>query len=173
MTIPEGRIAHTDLKHAIRALVGFKGNEGDRQITNVRDFSAHFTVADGVAHTEDLAATLDDDSTISGTGSIDLVNQQLDLRLTAVLSREFSDRVGGRRVAGVMSTVLANEDGELVVPMLVSGTTRQPRFAPDMRTIAAMKVGDRLPKDPVAKMKEALGRILGGRRTKEQPAPKP
>ena len=173
MTIPEGRIAHTDLKHAIRALVGFKGNEGDRQITNVRDFSAHFTVADGVAHTEDLAATLDDDSTISGTGSIDLVNQQLDLRLTAVLSREFSDRVGGRRVAGVMSTVLANEDGELVVPMLVSGTTRQPRFAPDMRAIAAMKVGDRLPKDPVAKMKEALGRILGGRRTKEQPAPKP
>jgi uncharacterized protein involved in outer membrane biogenesis len=166
LTIPDGSIAHTDLKHAIAALAGFNTGDDDQQVTKVRDLRAHFTVTNGVAHTDDMAATLDDDSTIDGTGSIDLVDQALNLRLTAVLSRELSDRVGGRRVASVMRTVLANRNGDVVVPMRVIGTTRRPRFAPDMERLAEMKVGDRLP-NPAAKVKEALDRILGGRGTRE------
>jgi AsmA protein len=168
LTIPDGSIAHMDLKHAIAALAGFNTGQDDRQVTKIRDLRAHFTVTDGVAHTDDLAATLDDNSTIAGTGSINLVDQALNLRLTAVLSRELSDRVGGRGVARIVRTVLANQNGDLVVPMRVTGTTRRPRFAPDVERIAEMKLGDRLP-NPAAKVKEALGRILGGRGTKETP----
>ena len=165
LTIPEGSIAHTDLKHAIAALAGFDTGDDDQQVTKVRDLRAHFTVTNGVAHTDDLSATLDDDSTIAGTGSINLVDQALNLRLMAVLSREFSDRVGGRSVARIVSAVLANRNGDLVVPMRVTGTTRRPRFAPDLERIAEMKPEDR--PNPAARVKEALGRILGGRGTKE------
>jgi uncharacterized protein involved in outer membrane biogenesis len=165
LSIPDGSIAHMDLKHAIAALAGFNTGD-DRQVTKVRDLTAHFTVTDGVAHTDDLAATLDDNSTIAGSGSINLVDQALNLRLTAVLSREFSDRVGGRGVARVVRTVFANPNGDLVVSMRVTGTTRRPRFAPDIERIAEMKLGVRLP-NPSAKVKEALGRILGGRGTRE------
>ena len=167
VTIPAGRVRHLDLKHAIRSLVGFEGDDADRQITEIRDLHATFTVTDGVARTEDLAGAIDDDSTIVGSGSINLVNQELDLQLTAVLSREFSDRLGGRRVAGLLSTVLANERGELVVPMVVTGATRQPRVRPDLKRIAQMKLGDRLPENPAEKMREALRRILRGRQTAE------
>jgi AsmA protein len=166
LIIPDGSIEHMDLKHAIAALAGFNTGDDDRQVTKVRDLSAHFTVTDGVAHTDDLAATLDDNSTIAGAGSINLVDQALNLRLTAVLSREFSDRVGGRGVARIVRTVFANPSGDLVVSMRVTGTTRRPRFAPDLERIAEMKLGDRLP-NPAGKVKEALGRILGGRRTRE------
>jgi uncharacterized protein involved in outer membrane biogenesis len=166
LIIPDGSIEHMDLKHAIAALAGFNTGDDDRQVTKVRDLSAHFTVTDGVAHTDDLAATLDDNSNIAGAGSINLVDQALNLRLTAVLSREFSDRVGGRGVARIVRTVFANPSGDLVVSMRVTGTTRRPRFAPDLERIAEMKLGDRLP-NPAGKVKEALGRILGGRRTRE------
>jgi hypothetical protein len=63
--------------------------------------------------------------------------------------------------------VLADERGQLVVPILVTGTTRQPRFAPDVRRVAEMKLGDRMPKNPAAKVQDALRRILGRRRAPE------
>ena len=160
LNIPDGSIAHTDLKHAIAALAGFNPGDHDQQVTKVRDLRAHFTVTDGVAHSDDLTATLDDSSVVEGTGSINLVDQSLNLRLTAVLSREFSDRVGGRSVAGIMRTVLANRNGDLVVPMRVTGTTQRPRFAPDLERIAEMKLGDRLP-SAATRVKETLDRILG------------
>ena len=163
VTIPDGRIAHMDLLHEIGALARFvKGDDGDQQITKVRNLRAHFTVINGVAQTSDLTATIDDDATIGGAGSIDLATQALNLRLTAVLSRAFSDLVGGTRVGGIMSTVLANRRGELVVPMLVTGTMRQPRFAPDVERVAEMKLREMVPdiRDP-QKLSTAIDTIVG------------
>jgi hypothetical protein len=163
LNIPDGRIAHMDLVHEIGALARvIKGDDGDQQITKVRNLSAHFTVTNGVAHTSDLTATIDDDATIGGSGSVNLATQALNLRLTAVLSREFSDRVGGTRVGGIMSTVLANRRGELVVPMLVTGTMRQPRFAPDVERIAEMKLRKMVPdiQNP-RKLSTAIETVVG------------
>ena len=163
LNIPEGRIAHMDLMHEIGALARIlKGDDGDQQITKVRDLSAHFTVTNGLAHTSDLTAAIDDDATIGGTGSINLMNQALNLRLTAVLSREFSDLAGGTRVGGIMATVLANQRGELVVPMLVTGTMQQPQFAPDAERIAEMKLRNLVPdiRNP-QKLSTAIEGIVG------------
>ncbi len=129
-----------------------------------------------MAHTSDLTAAIDDDATIAGTGSINLVNQALNLRLTAVLSREFSDFAGGTRVGGIMTTVLANQRGELVVPMLVTGTMPHPQFAPDVERIAEMKLRNLVPdlRNP-QKLSTAIEGIVGaitGRGAKP-PAPPP
>jgi uncharacterized protein involved in outer membrane biogenesis len=176
LNIPEGRIAHMDLMHEIGALARFiRGDDGDQQITKVRDLSAQFTVTNGVANTSDLTASIDDDATIAGTGSINLVNGALNLRLTAVLSREFSETAGGTRVGGIMSTVLANQRGELVVPMLVTGTTSQPRFAPDVERIADMKLRNlvpdiRNPQTLSTAIEGIVGAITGrGAKSPEQP----
>ena len=163
LNIPEGRIAHMDLMHEIGALARIiKGDDGDQQITKIRDLRARFSVSNGVAHTSDLTAAIDDDATIAGTGSINLVNQALNLRLTAVLSREFSDFAGGTRVGGIMTTVLANQRGELVVPMLVTGTMPHPQFAPDVERIAEMKLRNLVPdlRNP-QKLSTAIEGIVG------------
>lgn len=178
LNIPDGRVAHLDLMHEIGALARFiRGDDGDQQITKVRDLSARFTVTNGVAHTSDLTASIDDDATMAATGSINLVNQALNLRLTAVLSREFSDAAGGMRVGGMMSTVLANQRGELVVPMLVTGTMQQPQFAPDVERIAEMKLRNLVPdvRNP-QKMSTAIEGIVGaitGRGAKPPAQPQP
>ena len=44
-----------------------------------------------------------------------------------------------------MQTALANKNGELVVPVLISGTLDNPQVAPDMQAVANMKMQNLLP----------------------------
>jgi hypothetical protein len=44
-----------------------------------------------------------------------------------------------------MKTALANPQGELVVPALVTGTFSNPRFSPDVQQLAQMKLKNLVP----------------------------
>jgi hypothetical protein len=83
------------------------------------------------------------------------------MHVTAVLSSALSQKVGGAGIGGFMNTALANRNGELVIPVLVTGTFDKPRFAPDLQKIAQMKLQNILPTagNPAAGV---LGAILGG-----------
>jgi hypothetical protein len=87
------------------------------------------------------------------------------MKVTAVLSSEYTQRVGGSRVGGFMNTALANQQGELVVPLLVTGTMASPKFAPDVQRIAEMKVKNLVPnlKNPGALTSGILGALGGAR----------
>jgi hypothetical protein len=110
-----------------------------------------------------------DEGTIAGAGLVNLVDQSLDMKLTAVLSKEFSQRVGGQNIGGFMNTALANNQGELVIPLQVSGTFMQPRFAPDLEQVAQMKLQNLVPslKNPGQLNSGILGNILGGEKNGE------
>jgi len=61
------------------------------------------------------------------------------MRVTAVLSEAFSQKVGGQSVGGFMKTALANNQGQLVVTLrLVTGTFSNPRFCPTSSNFAQM-----------------------------------
>jgi hypothetical protein len=62
-----------------------------------------------------------------------------------VLSKSYSEVVGGTRIGGFMTTAVANENGELVIPMIVTGTFQDPQFAPDLQKIAELKLKRLLP----------------------------
>jgi hypothetical protein len=83
------------------------------------------------------------------------VDQTVDMRLVAVLSKEHSAAVGGTRVGGYMTTALSDRSGQLVIPMILTGTMTDPRFAPDLRRVAEMKLEDTL-EDPL----RGLGGLL-------------
>jgi|GEM_PF-4984765 hypothetical protein len=72
----------------------------------------------GVAQTDNLLAQLDIGN-VSAMGTADLVSQLLIVRMTAVLSKQFSQRVGGAGIAGYLNTALANNHGELVIPAIL------------------------------------------------------
>ena len=64
-----------------------------------------------------------------------------------------------------MQTALANKRGELVVPVLVTGTFSNPTFAPDIQQIAGMKVKGLVPNfDDPASITGTLQALLGGPR---------
>jgi hypothetical protein len=73
-------------------------------------------------------------------------------------------------VGGYLNTALANKNGELVLPVIVTGTTNHPKVAPDIQQIAKMKLSGLLN----GKGGHGLGGLLGGilgRQPQSQQAP--
>jgi hypothetical protein len=77
---------------------------------------------------------------VSAAGSVGLVDQAMNLRLTTLLAKEMSQAFGGNRVSGFLTTALSNSRGELIIPSLVTGTFARPKFAPDPQRVAKMKL---------------------------------
>src|SRR5437763_17121947 len=98
-------------------------------------------IANGVGTTNDLKPLMDAGS-LAAAGSVNLVNETLNMHMTAVLSSGLSQSVGGTQVGGYMNTALANKNGELVVPVIVTGTMAHPTFAPDVQAMAKMKLNN-------------------------------
>lgn len=170
LNMPKGRIASMDLMNEVATVAQFLGAQRSTERgTAVTGLKGSFKVTNGLARTDDLAASVEG-GRLGASGSVNLVNQALNLRTTVVLSRDISRQVGGVDVGGYMATVLANRQGELVVPMLVTGTLQQPRFAPDVERIAEMKLRNLVPglSDPMRLgtgilSEDLLGAIAGGK----------
>ncbi len=134
------------------------GNE-----TALRKFSGTLNIVNGVASTNNLTAVLDAGS-LAANGTLNLVNQGLDLHMTAALASSTSQAVGGTHIGGFMNTALANNKGELVIPVLVTGTMAHPTFAPDAAALAKMKLNNLLPSasNPGSLASSLLGGKAGG-----------
>ena len=91
------------------------------------------------------------------------------MHVTAVLNKGFSQSVGGTGVGGYLNTALANKNGELVLPVIITGTMSHPMVAPDMQQIAKMKLGGLL-NGKGSGLGGLLGRMLGQHQDQQAPA---
>jgi AsmA protein len=133
-------------------------------ITNILKMTGHIVVRNGIAQTDDLQAHLDI-GTVGAVGSANLVDETLNMRVTAVLSQATSQTVGGQNIGGFMKTALANNQGQLVIPALVTGTFSNPRFAPDIQQLTQMKLKGLIPNlDNPGSIAGTLQNLLGGTR---------
>ena len=112
--------------------------------TALQQFSGTLNINHGVATTNNLVAKLDQGS-LSANGSLNLATQAIDMHMTAVLANSLSKAVGGNGVGGYLNTARANNKGELVLPVLVTGSAAHPVFTPDVQAIAKMKLNHLLP----------------------------
>jgi uncharacterized protein involved in outer membrane biogenesis len=128
--------------------------------TALRKLSGTLNIVNGVANTNNLTAVLDAGS-LSANGALNLVSQGINMHMTAVLASGVSQSVGGSKVGGYLNTALSNKQGELVLPVLVTGSMAHPLFAPDVQAMTKMKLSNLLPTsgDP---SKATIGGILGG-----------
>ncbi len=97
-------------------------------------------IQSGVARTDDLHMDFDGGA-LSATGTANLADETLDLAVSALLSKDVSQAVGGTRVGGFMTTVMASPRGELMIPAKVTGTFSKPRFQPDPARLLKMHFG--------------------------------
>jgi AsmA protein len=157
-----------NVSQQLAAIAGFlnanPASQSPAGVTNISKMAGKILVKNGIAETNNLQARLD----IGNAGAVgiaNLVDNTLNLRVTAVLSRSVSQKVGGNSIGGFMQTALANKQGELVVPVLVTGTFSNPTFAPDVQQIAQMKVKGLVPNfDDPASITGTLQSLLGGPR---------
>ena len=157
------RYTGIDVGYQLASIGGFlKPNEKDQGFTNISRVTGDIVVKNGVAQTNNLLAQLDIGN-VGAAGTANLVNQALDLRLTAVMSKDFSQRVGGTGIGGYLNTALANNQGELVIPAIVTGTFQKPKFAPDLKKVAEMKLKGLLPNsnNPLGGVSGVLGGLFG------------
>jgi hypothetical protein len=135
-----------------------------KNFTDLVQLTGNFDVKNGLAQTNNLKAVIDG-GTMAAAGLINLADQSLNLHVTAVLNKAISQQVGGTQVGGFMNTALANNQGELVLPVIVTGTFQHPQVAPDVQQIAKMKLDNLLPtsKNPGQLTTGILGAILGNK----------
>ena len=164
LDLAKGRIVGIDLLHELGNVGKFlSGTPANSQpVTNLLKLTGTFDVRNGLAQTNNLQAQIEGGS-LSATGAVNLVNNALNLHLTAVLSKWFSNKVGGTSVGGFMNTALANNQGELVIPVLITGTFQRPIVAPDLQKVAQMKLQHLLPTTANPAVGQAVGALLGGK----------
>src|SRR5207237_5985705 len=96
-------------------------SSGNDKVTDIIKLAGHIAVANGIARTDDLNAQMAIGN-VSAVGTGDLATEALNLKLNAVLSKAFADRVGGGNIAGYMNTGFGNAGGEMTTPVLGSRT---------------------------------------------------
>jgi hypothetical protein len=144
LILKDGKIANIDLLHELSQIAQFQHSSAMEPATRLIQLTGDFDITNGVARTNNLKATIDAGS-VAAQGTVDLAREALNLRLTVVFSQDMSQTVGGTQIGGFLNTALANNKGELVIPVLVTGTLHQPVFAPDLQSVAQMKVKNLLP----------------------------
>lgn len=173
LNLTNGKIMKLDLPGEL-AKIGKFGGVNSKGYTAVSQMTGTFNVRNGVAQTNDLKAALDI-GTMAANGTINLVNEGLNLHVTAVLNKGFSQSVGGTGVGGYLNTALANKNGELVLPVLVTGNMERPVVAPDVQQIANMKLNNVLPTaagvlgGKGGNVGSILGGLLGGQQQQQAP----
>jgi uncharacterized protein involved in outer membrane biogenesis len=162
------RIAGFDAAHELSVIGGFADNKSAAQaFTDVLKLTGHVNVKDGIAQTDDLKAEMSMGN-LAATGTTDLVGEAMNLKLSAILSKAYTEKVGGTRVGGYMRTALANNNGELVIPAIISGSYKNPKFQPDLQAIVQLQKQKLIPgyepgQKPADTIKGILG-ILGGKK---------
>src|SRR5437660_6956976 len=159
------KYAGADFTQQLGTIAGFAGklNQKSQGITNILRMTGNVVVKNGIAQTSNLQALLDIGN-LGVTGTANLVDQTLNLRTTAVLSKQFSQKLGGTAgVGGYLQTALANNNSEIVIPVLVTGTFQSPKFQPDVQQIAQMKLKGLAPnsKNPGGAISGVLGNLIG------------
>src|SRR5271165_5897240 len=163
LNLTNGKLTKIDMLNEL-SKIGKFGGGGAKGYTAISQMTGTFNVRNGVAQTSDLKAALDV-GTLAGTGTINLVNQDLNMHVTAVLNKGFSQSVGGSGVGGYLNTALANKNGELVLPVIITGNMNHPIVAPDLEQIAKMKLNNLLPTAGgllSGKGGNDLGSVVGG-----------
>ena len=164
------RYSGVDVAHELASIGQFLNSaqslQKDQGFTNILKMTGNVIVRNGIAQTNNLQALLDV-ANVGITGNANLVSQALNLDLTAVLAKSFSQQVGGTGIGGYMNTALANNQGEIVIPATVTGTFQHPVFGPNVQKIAQMKLKGLMPSayNPLGGASGVLGNLLGQKNT--------
>jgi uncharacterized protein involved in outer membrane biogenesis len=182
--VTKGHLKNVNIMSELSRIGKFLGSAPAAQPgsgTVLQRLSGTMNIVNGVASTNNLSAALDAGS-LSANGSLNLVSQAIDMHMSAVLAKSATQTVGGTQVGGYLNTALANNKGELVIPVLVTGTLPHPTFTPDAQALAKMKLNNLLPTtgDPAKLTGGLLGQkgaggilngVLGGSGQQQQKGP--
>jgi uncharacterized protein involved in outer membrane biogenesis len=140
LRLADGKVMGVNMLNEVSKFAKFFGwNAPQTSFTDFVKMGGTLNIVNGVAQTNDFAMETNG-AKFTGAGSFNLVAQTLDLKLITLLDGELSKRVGGSQIGGFMSTALADDKGQLMIPALVRGSFAKPSVTPDAENFAKLKV---------------------------------
>jgi AsmA protein len=176
LNLTNGKLANVDVLYQLANIGKFLSTGktiSQHGFTNLSKLTGNFNVQNGLAQTNDLQAIIDG-ATLSANGLVNLVDNSANMHVTAVLTKPMTDSLGGiNNVGGLMTTALANRNGELVMPVIVTGSLSNPHIVPDLEAIARMRLQNLLPtaSKPGDLTSGLLGALLGNKNNNQQQTP--
>jgi len=117
----EARIADHPVQVGLANLLGIS----DLRDLALDQWTAKYDIADGIMTLEDFNLT-SRDLGLNLSGTHNLIDDQLNYRAEIVLPGEWADRLGDR-IPSQAREALKRDDGKLVLPMAIRGTSDDPR----------------------------------------------
>ncbi len=157
------KVAGFDTAYELTKLAGFASSGGTEQkLTEFLKIAGRINVKDGIAQTDDLRAQMGI-ANLATAGTADLASESLNLKISSVFTKEFTDKIGATRPGALLNTALTNASGELVLPAIVTGSLQRPKFAPDFKALALLQKQKYLPSldNPAAAVGNILEAITG------------
>jgi uncharacterized protein involved in outer membrane biogenesis len=146
LNLTNGKIGGINIMNELSSLGKFAGLANNAQpFTNLLSLTGDMVVRDGVATSDNLMMKMEGGGSLAAAGSVNLADESLNMKVTAILGRDASQKAGGTRIGGYLTTALVNNQGEIVIPAIVTGSFAKPRFAPDAARMAEMKLKNVLP----------------------------
>jgi uncharacterized protein involved in outer membrane biogenesis len=164
------KIAGFDTLHELSKLGGFASGQAEQNATDLVKVSGRVLVKNGIAQTDNLAAHLVV-ATLAATGNADLTTEALNLKLSTVFSKAFTDKISSP--GGFVNVAFSNSAGELVLPAIVSGSFKQPKFSPDLKAVVELQKQKFIPTldNPAGAITNVLGALRGKSGDNSQPQP--
>jgi AsmA protein len=148
LKVDKGRLASFNLTNELSGVAKFLGFQASPDsFTQFQTLGGDLKIENGVASTDNFRMELGNlAANLSGT--MNLADQTLNLKLLSTLDKKFSEQVGGSQVGGFMSVALSNARGEMLIPVSISGTFAKPRMSPDPAAMARLKLQQFSPSNP-------------------------
>lgn len=100
LNLQDVRYSGADISHELSTIAGGLGmHQSDQGYTTIQKMTGNIAVNNGIAQTKDAQALLDLGN-VGIAGTANLVDQALNLRVTAVMSKELTQKVGGTNIGG-------------------------------------------------------------------------
>ncbi len=152
------KLSGYDLGGKLAALQAFAGSKSEGSLTTIEKFTTKVRVApEGIqASAIDLVAPAI--GQLTGDGTIG-ANSALNMKMNALLS-------GNGGVAGALTSLGGSASGGKKVPFLITGTTSDPKFVPDVKGIVGGAIGSQLGNALGGQnqqgQQQGIGGVLGG-----------
>ncbi len=138
--LTDGRLNGLNLVNEFARIGQFLGFSA--KATSFTDFvklAGAIKIENGLAQSDNIRLEFGGGS-LGAAGTLNLLDESMNMKLMTTLDKDFSRSAGGTQIGGFLSTVLANEKGELILPILATGLLSKPKLVPDAGQIAKMKL---------------------------------
>ena len=136
----DGRINGFNLLNEFARIGKFLGfSMKENAFTDFVRLAGSLKIQNGIAESNNLRLEFGGGS-LGAAGTLNLLDEQMNMKLITTLDKNLSTSAGGNQIGGFLTTALANEKGELILPILASGLISKPKLIPDAGQIAKMRL---------------------------------